>query len=312
MKFRASAPIRRLHLLAGTCLLAAVAPLHSGEVAASKEPVLQEAPVRPRTIIDSNFDFVAPTKFTGSTDAGTVTIFSSRVNLREELPVSQSLILTGGLGWESVWFGVQDSVSVIPNQVQSVNGSLGFRYRFLDKWSIAVSGTAGLYSDFADIGWEDVNFDGYAYVGYQFCENLYVFAGVALVPDFQIPVLPAAGVRWKINDQWMLNVQLPKPTLEYEFVEGWKVYAFGQLAGGTFRVAKDFGEASGESVLNNKWMSYLDIRAGGGLAYTWNEKLTFRAEVGSSLYRNIEYGGTDFGVDAGPAAFASAGLSVKL
>jgi hypothetical protein len=129
------------------------------------------------------------------------------------------------------------------------------------------------------------------------------------MPDFQLPVLPAAGVRWRFADDWALNVVLPKPTLEYTFAKGWKVYALGELAGGRFRVAENFGDASGRDDLDNRWLSYLDIRAGGGLGYSIGRFVSFRVEAGSSLYRNFEYEDAGFSVDAGPAFFSSAGLS---
>lgn len=263
------------------------------------------------TSINSSFDFVAPAEFSGSTDAGSITVFSRRTDVQQKAQISRDFAMRIGVGTEQYWFNATDSASVIPNRVQSFSGSVGFDYDFWEKWTLSASFTGGIYSDFEDISADDFNFRALAYLGYQYSPSLFIFAGVAVAPDFQIPVLPAAGVRWRIDERWTLNAVLPKPTLEYKIADGWKVYGLGQLAGGTFRVSDDFGQRSGRDELDNRWISYLDLRVGGGIGYTWNKTVSFRVEAGSSVYRNFEYEDTDFSVDAGPAFYSSAGLSVK-
>ena len=107
-----------------------------------------------------------------------------------------------------------------------------------------------------------------------------------------------------------MNLSMPKPTIEYEFVKGWKLYAFGQLAGGRFRTGTDFGSPERPN-LGNRWLSYLDLRVGGGVSWSPIPIVTLRAEAGSSVYREFEFDGAGFSVHAGPALFASTSLSVR-
>lgn len=281
----------------------------------SKSLLLPETPLTkpslPATRIETGFDFVAPAQFSGSDDTGKISIFSYSASIQHTFQILPDTGLIVGSTFRQFWFPSQGGNQVIPDDAGSIAVSAGIRQKFLDDWTFTVLGSIGMYSaEWSASGSDSINFDATATIGYTFSESLQAFVGVAVFPQFQIPVLPAVGVRWQINDQWNLNLVMPKPTLEYEFAPGWKAYGFGQLAGGRFRTASDFGSPS-RANLGNRWLSYLDIRAGGGLSWSPSPVITLRAEAGSSLYREFEFDGAGFSVDAGPALFTSSSLSIR-
>lgn len=277
------------------------------------EPSTPQAtpPPQPATRIETGFDYVAPARFTGSTDAGKISIFTLSTSLQHTFQVLPDTGLIVGGTYRQFWFPSEGGSDVIPNNAGSFAATFGVRQNFLEKWTFLALGNVGIYSsEWNSSGEDSWNFDAQATIGYAFSENLSAFVGVAVFPQFQIPVLPAVGLRWQINEQWNLNLVMPKPTVEYEFAEGWKLYVFGQLAGGRFRTASDFG-APMRTNLGNRWMSYLDIRTGGGIAWSPVPAVTLRAETGASVYREFEFDGAGFSVHAGPALMASTSVSVR-
>lgn len=256
------------------------------------------------------YDFVGPRNFDGAEDVGDVSISALTTTLQHRFQLYPRLAFTVGVTWEAVWFGAGDASGYLPNRVQGVAGIAGVEYKFWPDWLVAAQFTGGLYSDFEDITGEDFSFSVLSYVGYRASDTLTFALGALVTPNFQLPVLPVVGVRWAFAPNWTLNAFMPKPALEYRPGKGWKIYAFGQLAGGTYRVAEDFGDRAGRRELNNKWLSYLDIRAGGGVSYEFVRGVSLRAEAGSSLYRELEFEGAGFRLQSGPAPFASAGLNV--
>lgn len=277
------------------------------------EPSISVRPASPQagTRIETVFDYVAPARFTGSTDAGKISIYTLSTSLQHTFQVLPDTGLILGGTYRQLWFPSTGGADVIPSNAGSVAGTFGIRQTFLENWTLIVTGNVGIYSsEWNASGTDSWNFDAQATVGYAFSENLSAFVGVAVFPQFQIPVLPAVGVRWKINDQWNLNLVMPKPAIEYEFAQGWKLYAFGQLAGGRFRTASDFGTPE-RTNLGNRWMSFLDIRTGGGISWSPLPIVTLRAETGASVYREFEFDGAGFSVHAGPALMASTSLSIR-
>lgn len=280
---------------------------------AKKEIALEESPTS-RGIglsIDTVFDYVAPASFRGTVDGGRISTYSLSTTVQQQIRLNDGLSLVAGGIWRQFWFDGGTAGDLLPNSAGSLAATGGVRWRFLDRWSLFVQGGVGIFTDWAEVTSRDWNFDVAATLGYSFSDNLQVFVGAAYFPQFQIPVLPTAGLRWQINDAWRLNLLLPKPTLEWALSEQFTLYGFGQLAGGRFRVGDGFGDAVGRSNLNGRWLSYLDLRTGGGLQWNPLPWANWRVEVGSSVYREFEYDGADFSLRAGPALFASTSLGLR-
>jgi len=288
--------------------------LHSPALAGKQvEATIEEWSPRPvsATSVETGFDFVAPVSFTGAADAGKIGIYSFSTSLRQTFQLRQGTGLILGGSYRQFWFPSSGGEGVIPENAGAIAATVGLRHEFAEKWNVVLLGSFGFYSSEWDASAADSwNFDLVGTVEYAFSDNLQAFVGVAVFPRFQIPVLPAVGVRWQINEEWTLNLAMPKPTIEYEFADNWRVYAFGQLAGGRFRTGSDFGSPDRPN-LGNRWMSYLDLRTGGGVSWSPSPLVTLRAEVGSSVYREFEFDGAGFSVNAGAAIMAASSVSVR-
>ena len=76
---------------------------------------------------------------------------------------------------------------------------------------------------------------------YIFSPNLQLILGVSVDVERKYPVIPAAGVRWKIGPQWLLDAVLPTPRLQYEMTRNVSLYAGATITEATFRADDEFG-----------------------------------------------------------------------
>ena len=60
---------------------------------------------------------------------------------------------------------------------------------------------------------------------YIFSPNLQLILGVSVDVERKYPVIPAAGLRWKLGPQWLLDAVLPTPRLQYEVSRDVSLYA---------------------------------------------------------------------------------------
>jgi len=276
-----------------------------------KSVVAAGPPARPavESRFDTDFNFSAPANFTGSVDAGKISSTSVRATFNETFNISQAFSARWLVGWEEYWFSAQNSSGIIPNRMMTVFAGIGAEFRFGSGWLVRADFVPGIASDFDDITWDDLVYNVRATVGYRFSKSLTVFAGVSVQPQFEFPVLPYVGAIWQINDKWKFNGTFPKASLEYALTDSWVLYGAGNFRAARFRTSDTLGQSSGDSSLNNQWLSYMDVQAGIGVAYKAGKHARFSVEAGSSLFRRFDYDEPDVAVNAGPAAYAGASMS---
>src|SRR5262249_61839959 len=101
-------------------------------------------------------------------------------------------------------------------------------------------------------------------VSYLFPPNVHLIRGWRVDVERKYPVIPAAGVRWKIGPQWLLNAVMPTPRLEYEVNRYLSLYAGATMKEASYRVDEDFGDSHGISRLNNAIVTYSEVRTRAG------------------------------------------------
>src|SRR6266478_5951721 len=154
----------------------------------------------------------------GGVNVGSVDEQSADLKYVVSPQVNNDLLLRVGFEWQRFSFGVPDHAPV-PAALQQASLVLGFDYQLTDEWLMRVEVQPGVYSDFRDITWRDVDAPLVIGGAYLASPDLQWFFGLRVDARTQYPVLPAAGVRWKFSDQWTLDFMLPKPRLEYDVTE---------------------------------------------------------------------------------------------
>ena len=198
-------------------------------------------------------------------------------------------VLRFGAEWERFSFGLPDHAA-LPDTLQSVSLVTGLDMQFSDSIIVRVEGQPGVYdTEFDNLGWDSFNFPFYIGGTYIYSPNLQLVLGVSVDIERKYPVIPAAGIRWKIAPQWLLDAVLPTPRLQFEMSRGVSIYVGANVKQTSYRVDDDFGNANGIPRLNHAILTYSEVRTGGGFDWKISPIITATGEVGYQPYRNFDF-----------------------
>ncbi|MFL6504949.1 MAG: hypothetical protein ACJ8KC_05995 [Candidatus Udaeobacter sp.] len=198
-------------------------------------------------------------------------------------------VLRLGTEWERFSFGLPQNAA-LPNTLQSFSAIFGLDMQFSDSILVRVETQPGLYnSGLGHMFWDDFNMPFVIGGTYIYSPDLQLVLGVSVDVERKYPVVPAAGVRWKIGPKWLLNAVLPKPRLQYELTRDVTVYAGATVRSATFRVDDEFGVSHGIPRLNHAVVTYSEIRTGAGFDWKISPMITLTGEVGYQPYREFDF-----------------------
>jgi hypothetical protein len=198
-------------------------------------------------------------------------------------------VLRLGAEWERFSFGFPQNAA-LPNTLQSFSAVFGIDMQFSDSIIVRAETQPGVYnSGLGHLFWDDFNMPFVIGGTYIYSPDLQLILGVSVDVERKYPVLPAAGIRWKIASQWLLDAVLPKPRLVYEMTRGVSLYAGATVRESTFRVDDEFGISHGIPPLNHAVITYSEIRTGAGFDWKISPMITFTGEVGYQPYREFDF-----------------------
>jgi hypothetical protein len=202
-------------------------------------------------------------------------------------------VLRLGAEWERFSFGFPDNTP-LPNTLQSFSLVLGLDTQLSDSILFRFEAEPGLYGT-NNLGIEQFNVPFIAGGTYIYNSNLQIVLGVSVDVERKYPVIPGAGIRWKVARQWVVNAVLPNPRIEYSAAKNLTLYLGANIKESSFRVSDDFGDThSTKTRLNNAVLTYNEIRVGMGCDWKISSFLTLSAEAGYQPYRSFDYYRTDF------------------
>jgi hypothetical protein len=198
-------------------------------------------------------------------------------------------VLRIGAEWERFSFGMPEGAP-LPDTLQSVGLIMGLDMQFSDSIIVRAEGQPGVYdTEFDNLSWDSFNCPFLVGGTYIYSPDLQLILGVSVDIERKYPVLPAAGVRWKIASQWLLDAVLPTPRLEYEMSKSVSLYVGANLKQTNYRVPDDFGDSHGIPRLNHTILTYSEVRTGAGLDWKISPIITATGEVGYQPYRNFDF-----------------------
>jgi hypothetical protein len=198
-------------------------------------------------------------------------------------------VLRFGAEWERFSFGLPDNAP-LPNTLQSFSTIIGLDTQLSDSILIRAETQPGLYnSGLGHLFWDDFNMPFVIGGTYIFSPNVQLIVGVSVDIERKYPVIPAAGLRWKIGPQWLLDAVMPTPRLQYQFNRNVSLYAGATITEATFRTDDAFGDTHGMPKLNHAVITYSDIRTGAGFDWKISPIITFTGEVGYQPYRQFDF-----------------------
>jgi hypothetical protein len=191
----------------------------------------------------------------------------------------EAVLLRFGFELQRYNFAVPNTL-VLPTKLQSASIVIGADFQLGDAWIARVEVQPGYYGGSTDL--RAGNFAAPVVVGasYFYSSDLQFVAGLSIDANRKYPVLPGVGFRYKCNADWVLDLILPQPRIEYSLNKDTTLYAGSDLQGATYRADADFGDRHGNSKLNNAWIDYSQIRVGVGASIKIRPEVTLEVEAG--------------------------------
>ncbi|MDQ2824069.1 MAG: porin [Verrucomicrobiota bacterium] len=196
-------------------------------------------------------------------------------------------VLRFGVEWERFSFGFPDRTP-LPNTLQEISAIIGLDMQISDSILMRVEAQPGFYGT-NNFDTDQINVPFIAGGTYIYNPSLQFIVGVSIDVEREYPVIPAAGIRWKIARQWVLNAVLPQPRIEFEAAKNVTLYVGGNIKQTSFRVDDDFGNTHGNPQLNRAVVSYSEARAGVGVDWKLGSIVTLSAEAGYQPYRSFDF-----------------------
>ncbi len=226
-----------------------------------------------------------------------------------EFPVNEKWYVPVGIASEHIFL---DAVSgaPMPDQINVMRINAGVGYHLNDKWNLVVS-AGPLFYNLERIDGQDLGFGGMIRAVYKASPDLTVVGGLAIAPDAEFPVFPAAGAIWKIQTNLTLNLIVPKPRVIYQVSDALRVYAGGEVRFAVFRTDGNIESQTHVAGFNNALGTYRDIHLGAGAEYKLVKNLFADLEAGYSVGREINYRRIDESVTFEPAPYVHVGLRYR-
>ncbi len=261
----------------------------AGEVSTGDETLSEGSKVKLSYELDADYSYVGDAKTSlGHGRNGDVSEQSNFVSAIVTPQWNDGPLYRFGLQWQRFSFGLPGTAP-LPNTLQSVNAVIGADVQLFQSWLVRVEFQPGIYSDFHDISSDDFNMPVIIGGSYIASPDLQWILGLSIDINRQWPVIPAVGVRWKFSEQWVLNLVLPSPRLEYEWSKDLTLFLGGDVKDGTFRVDEHFGDAHGRPRLNNAVVEYDEIRVGAGMEWKARPGVTVGLQGGYMPYRQFDF-----------------------
>jgi hypothetical protein len=196
-------------------------------------------------------------------------------------------VLRLGLEWERFAFGFPTRTQ-LPNSLQELSAILGIDMQISDSILLRLETQPGFYGT-NNFDSDQINAPFVAGGTYIYNPNVQFVLGVSVDVEREYPVIPAAGLRWRLARQWVLNAVLPTPRLEYEISKSVTLYTGANIKQTNFRVDDDFGDAHGIRRLNHAVLTYSELRGGIGVNWKIFPVLNLTAEAGYQPYRKFDF-----------------------
>ncbi|MFM8469660.1 MAG: DUF6268 family outer membrane beta-barrel protein [Limisphaerales bacterium] len=177
----------------------------------------------------------------------------------------------------------------IPNVLGNAGLQLTGNWALRNNLSLWLNARPGIYSDFRDISWGDVNIPFNLVLAWQADDDLMWLLGMYVDLRSEFPVYGGPGVRWRFAEYWTLNLIMPRPRLEFQASDDLLLYSGAEWRQVAYRVAKDLGTKTGFPALNDAMLDYRELRVGGGLNYSFSRHLNLNLEGGYSVERRFHY-----------------------
>ena len=203
--------------------------------------------------VKTTYEFDADTAYVGNArsnfgfgNKGDISEESTGGRLVVAPQVDDGPIYRFGLAFQRYSFGLSKAAP-LPDILQSENLVVGMDFQLFNSWLVRAEADPGFYNDGRATGFRDFNVPFSIGGSYIAGDALQWVIGLEVDVNRQIPVIPAVGVRWSINDAWVLDLILPTPRLEYQWSKNLTLYIGAGVDDGTYRMDRGFAAGMGST-----------------------------------------------------------------
>ncbi|PAW79116.1 MAG: hypothetical protein B9S32_03935 [Verrucomicrobia bacterium Tous-C9LFEB] len=229
------------------------------------------------------------------------------------IPVNPEVTILAGVQYTRLDFG-QSEGSPLPNSLETVAISTGLHYKISNQWSVfgIVSPQLNLLNSWDEISSQDIRMGGAVGAVYEFNKDLSVQFGLALNPgqkDWLI--IPLLGLNWRFAESWTLNLGLPKTSIDYQLSQKLRLSVIEMaFHGGTYRTGSTYGNSVGRPELNDRDLTYTEVRVGTGATYALTKNVDLGLSAGVVAYREFKFEDSGYKQKVEPAPYVQVGVKV--
>jgi len=210
-----------------------------------------------------------------------VDITDLRLKVTRDIKLNDRLIMTlgGGYGLKEI----DSSLSAgLPHELHSLFVEAGATYRFNDKAFASLKLSPGFYSDFKDLGDDDLRMPTLALGGYSFNNGLSLVGGFIYRFGYRsTQFIPALGFRYQPNQYWKFDAIAPRPAITYIASRKIQFFVAGDFASDEYELK--------DRSLGAKAIKYVDYKAMAGVNYLPISTIKLSSSVGYAFERKFEF-----------------------
>jgi len=206
-------------------------------------------------------------------------IYDYRLRLARNFGVNEKLTFTlgGGYGLKHI----DSSANVgLPQDLHSLYLEAGAYYKFNERSFATIKLLPGFYSDFKDLGSDDLRMPSLVLGGYAFDSGITLIGGFGYRFGYKSgQFIPAFGITYQVNDQWRIDLVAPRPGVTYNASRQLKLFVAGDFSSEEYEL-KDHAQGA-------KVIKYRDYKVMGGVDYLPGRNVKLSGAVGYAFGRDF-------------------------
>ncbi len=185
----------------------------------------------------------------------------------------------GGYGLKNI---DASASAALPQDLHALFIEAGANYRINDRAFATLKMTPGFYSDFKDLGTDDLRMPILALGSYSFENGFTAIGGFIYRLGYHSNAfIPALGFSYQPNQYWRIDLIAPRPAVTYFASPQIQLYVAGDFASDEYELK--------DKSLGAKVIKYRDYKAMAGLNYLPVPAIKLSTSVGYAFERKFEF-----------------------
>jgi hypothetical protein len=187
--------------------------------------------------------------------------------------------LGGGYGLKLIEAASQ---AALPRDLHALFIEAGASYRINDRAFASLKLYPGFYSDFKELGEDDLRMPVLALGGYTFDNGISAVGGFVYRFGYHAnQYIPALGFSYQPNRNWRLDLIAPRPAVTYFASKRLQLFAGGDFSSDEYQLK--------DNSLGVKAIRYSDLKAMAGVSYLPAPEIKFSTSVGYAFERKFKF-----------------------